>query len=275
MRYPPPDDRPSPVWPRVAVLFALVNVPALLLTCWLGRSLYLGYGAGSPIELSWTAAAAVTVGLACGLAGNFLLYRGVAGGASRLRTALVACSEQKGQAEAARAARDEFLAILNHEIRTPLNGVLGMVQVLAQSELLEEQGRQVAALKESAERLAALLERLLKGREAGDGQASPAGSPSALLLSADEADRQRLGGMLTDAGCSVVAVADGRAGMTELVRGVVEGSPFTLIVLTDDLPPDLAEQWLRQVEQSPARCPVIVLPRKSNMGELRSALGQE
>ncbi|MFO0844948.1 MAG: histidine kinase dimerization/phospho-acceptor domain-containing protein [Gemmataceae bacterium] len=182
--------------------------------------------------------------------------------------------EQKGQAEAARAAQDGFLAALNHEIRTPLNGVLGMVQVLAQGGLPAEQAGQVAALKESAEHLAGLLERLLEGREPDDDPAAPAGSQSALLLSADEDDRHRLGGMLVDAGCSVVAVADGQAGMTELVRGVVEGSPFTLIVLTDDLPPALAERWLRQVEQSPARCPVIVLPRKSNMGELRAALGQ-
>lgn len=273
MPCPLPDNRPGPVWAKVVLLIALANAPALLLACWLGARLYTHPEGEGTIELSGTAATVIALGLAAGLAGNLLLYRGAAGGAARLRSALVECSEQKGQAEAARAAQDGFLAALNHEIRTPLNGVLGMVQVLAQGGLPAEQAGQVAALKESAEHLAGLLERLLEGREPDDDPA-PAGSRSALLLSADEDDRHRLGGMLVDAGCSVVAVADGQAGMTELVRGVVEGSPFTLIVLTDDLPPALAERWLRQVEQSPARCPVIVLPRKSNMGELRAALGQ-
>jgi hypothetical protein len=122
-----------------------------------------------------------------------------------------------------------------------------------------------------------------------DSSSEVARARAALLLVADEADRQRLGGLLKDAGCSVVAVGNGQAGMTELVRGVVEGSPFTLVVLEDELPDTSAEAWLRQVEDGPARCPAIllrdapagnadrrriVLPRKTDVIELRQALTQ-
>jgi signal transduction histidine kinase len=277
MRYPLLDRRLGPGQVRVVVLFALVNVPALVLVSWLGVNLYARHATGGTIELSEPTTASIVAGLVGGLAGNLLLYRGVTGVASRLAAALDECSEQKRRAESAGAAKGRFLANINHDVRTRLNGVLGMVQVLSVGELSPEQAKHMETLKRSAEELSRMLEGMLKGCEAGSGEllALPqAALPhAALLLSSDAADRVRLGGLLADAGCSVVAVADGQSGMTELVRGVVEGSPFTLIVMTDEWT-ESDEEWLRQVEQSPARCPAIVLSRESSLRELRAALAR-
>ncbi|WP_404425924.1 ATP-binding protein [Thalassospira australica] len=61
----------------------------------------------------------------------------------------------------ASSAKSQFLATMSHEIRTPLNGVLGMAQLLQQSELDAAQKERVGAILSSGRALMALLNDIL------------------------------------------------------------------------------------------------------------------
>lgn len=60
-------------------------------------------------------------------------------------------------ARAAAEAKSTFLAIMSHEVRTPLNGVLGMVQVLDDTDLNHEQRECLSTIRDSSEALLTIL----------------------------------------------------------------------------------------------------------------------
>jgi len=64
-------------------------------------------------------------------------------------------------AEAANAAKSEFLAHMSHEIRTPMNAVLGLAQVLEREPLVGKQREMVERIRTAGQSLLAILDDVL------------------------------------------------------------------------------------------------------------------
>jgi len=189
--------------------------------------------------------------------------------------------ESRNEAQASSRAKSEFLANMSHEIRTPMNGVVGMTELLLESDLSSEQQMYARTISNSGLALLTIINDILDFSkvEAGKLQLDPQSfnlrsaleDVSALLatrahtkgievvLNYDQDLPDRLVGdvgRIRQVGTNIAgnAVKFTEAGHVELrINGKVEGDTAKLVVAVKDtgigIPEDKLESVFSEFEQ--------------------------
>ncbi|QRP63292.1 response regulator [Rhodanobacter sp. FDAARGOS 1247] len=93
----------------------------------------------------------------------------------------------KAAADEASRAKSSFLATMSHEIRTPMNGVIGMIDVLQQTELKGHQVEMLELIRESAFSLLTVIDDILDFSKIESGRLELEQAPFSLREMAENA----------------------------------------------------------------------------------------
>jgi signal transduction histidine kinase/ActR/RegA family two-component response regulator len=91
----------------------------------------------------------------------------------------------KDAAEAASRAKSDFLAVMSHEVRTPMAGMMGMIDLLAATDLDEEQQSLANIAHESARNLLTVVNNILDFSKLEAGQLEPESIPFSIRSTID------------------------------------------------------------------------------------------